>query len=181
MHRVCRRLLAFCWKHRVLPQIFETAMLIPLYKGKGPRHNPLKYRPIALLCVPLKILEKMMEVRLRNHLQAAGLMSPLQTGAKSGHGTRDNITVLREVIQCSEGPVHMATLDATKAFNCVDIDVLCALLKGAGVHGRFLAMVARLHASMRTHLLINGELTDAFVISNGLGSDRGLSCPPFFS
>lgn len=45
------------------PDALKEAIVVPLYK-KGDRHSATSYRPISLLKVPGKILEKLMVTRL---------------------------------------------------------------------------------------------------------------------
>jgi hypothetical protein len=65
-----KRILKVMWNQGVIPHSFQTFHVKPLYKGKGPRSDPMRYRPIALMCTPMKALEMILEARLRKHLES---------------------------------------------------------------------------------------------------------------
>lgn len=55
----------------VFPSRYKLGHVIPLLKKPGmPKKDPSSYRPITNLCTFSKILEKLLLVRLRPHVQA---------------------------------------------------------------------------------------------------------------
>ena len=64
----------------MVPDKLKLAKVIPVYKNKGEITSPGNYRPISLLSVFAKLLEKVMYFRLYNHLQTNGVLNQYQFG-----------------------------------------------------------------------------------------------------
>ena len=98
-------------------------------------------RPISLLSVMGKIIEKIILHRIR---WAANSPHVRATGFKHGSGTRDAISILLHDISTSRTRKRRAAaiyLDVQKAFELVNKDVLLSELT-SGLHGRLLAWTA---------------------------------------
>ena len=55
---------------RTFPQKWKTAKIIPLWKGKDAvRTNPKSYRPVALLRIVSKILERVLHEQILTHME----------------------------------------------------------------------------------------------------------------
>ena len=69
-----------------VPQPLEIAKVIPIYK-KGERHIAGNYRPISLLSIFNKILEKLMFNRLITFLEKHNILYKYQFGFRKGYST----------------------------------------------------------------------------------------------
>ena len=49
-----------CLNHVAIPKIWRKANVIAVLKLNKPMDNPRSYRPISLLCVPYKLLERLL-------------------------------------------------------------------------------------------------------------------------
>jgi len=78
----------------VVPDSFTLAKVIPVFK-KGVKTEPGNYRPISLLTVIDKILEKLMYTRLCEFLQKYKILYEFQFGFRKHHST---VLALLEVI-----------------------------------------------------------------------------------
>ena len=67
---------------RKLPKKWKLADIVPIFK-KGNREDPLNCRPVSLLSILSKILEKIVRERWVNHLEKNGLISDKQYGFRS--------------------------------------------------------------------------------------------------
>ena len=54
-----RKFYPFCFERTVNPKIWRRATVVAILKPIKPADDPKRYRPISLLCVPYKILERL--------------------------------------------------------------------------------------------------------------------------
>ena len=64
------------------------AVVKPMYK-KGDKYNVTNYRPVSLLPVFSKVLEKAMHNRLNHHLNTHNILVPEQHAFERGVSTED--------------------------------------------------------------------------------------------
>lgn len=104
------------------PDSFKTATLKLIPKpGKSP-HYATNFRPISLLEVPGKILERIINSRLRQHLEYNDLYNPAQFGFRTGRGTTHALALASETIAQNKADsrhCHVVLRDITKAFDKV--------------------------------------------------------------
>ena len=93
-------------------------------KRKGDPNSACEYRPLCMLDIAGKVLEKIIRPRLESVVQAAGGLSNRQFGFKPGHSTIDAVrTVINIAEQAQQGNHYSrkicvaATLDVKNAFN----------------------------------------------------------------
>ena len=101
------------------PALWKTARVIPVHKGSA-KDNMNNYRPISLLCVMSKILEKHVYNNVISYFNRNKLLVDNQSGSRSNHSCQTGLTKLvnswynsmnaGEVIGC-------VTIDMRKAFD----------------------------------------------------------------
>ena len=77
-------------KKSIFPSSLKLSRVIPVHKG-GIKDLCDNYRPIALLCSISKILEKIVAIKLVNHLEYHKLISPRQFGFQRNKNTEQNL------------------------------------------------------------------------------------------
>ena len=93
-----------------------------LIKPDKPPSQTTSYRPISLLCPIMKLFERVMEKRLRKHLEENGFFSKYQSGFRKSKSTNDHLFRLSQTIMESFNRgehVIAAFLDVKKAFDNV--------------------------------------------------------------
>lgn len=104
------------------PDFFKTATIKLIPKPGKPPHAAANFRPISLLEVPGKIFERIINKRLRIHLENNELYNPAQFGFRSGRGTTHALAIATETIaqkKADSGQCHVVLRDITKAFDKV--------------------------------------------------------------
>jgi hypothetical protein len=61
-------LVNLCIRDNTFPECLKIAKVIPIYK-KGDKNNPSNFRPIALLPIFSKLLEKVLSMQLSEYLE----------------------------------------------------------------------------------------------------------------
>jgi len=121
----------------VVPTSLKIAKVIPVYK-KGDRCLIGNYRPISLLSVFDKILEKLMYTRLINYLNVNNILYDYQFGFRRYHSTTlALIDVVDQIYQHLDNRdmVLGIYLDLQKAFDTVNHNILLAKLANFGIRG----------------------------------------------
>ena len=118
-----------------VPSAFKEAKVIPLFK-KGSTLDPGNYRPVSILNVLSKILERAVQSQLSDYLEKRGLLFENQSGFRGGYSTDSCLIGLTDFIKAELGKgnlVGMVLIDLQKAFDTVDHDILSEKLKSIGV------------------------------------------------
>ena len=119
----------------LVPNDLKNARVVPLFK-KNKRCEVGNYRPVSVLSVISKILERAVYTQLEDYLIKKKLMFDFQSGFRSNFSTDSCLTYLTDYIksQTSKGLyTGMLMLDLQKAFDTVDHDILCKKLKAMGI------------------------------------------------
>ena len=110
----------------VFPNKLKFGKVNPLHKT-GSRDNPSNYRPVSILSVFSKIIEKLLYSRLYKFLESYEILYPFQFGFREKHSTMHALMSLTETIKDSidNGKYGCGIfLDLQKAFDTVNHNIL---------------------------------------------------------
>lgn len=122
----------------IFPDELKTAKIVPLYK-KGNQSCVENYRPISMLSVISKILEKVVFNRMKNFLSAYNILNMAQHGFREGRSTQTAILgFLKSLYENLDNNKKCLGLfmDLSKAFDLVDHAFLINKLEKYGFRGR---------------------------------------------
>ena len=94
--------------------------MVPVFKNVGERSSAINYRHVTLLSVVSKVLEKLANNRIADHLEKCDLFSDFKYGFRSSRSTAGLLTIVSDRIarafNMSEATRAVA-LDTSKAFD----------------------------------------------------------------
>ena len=80
-----------------LPQAFKQADITPVYKS-GDRETASNYRPISLLPIVSKLLEKIVSTQLKVFLASNSLLPEIQFAYRANHSTENALAIYMRAV-----------------------------------------------------------------------------------
>ena len=154
-------------------------MITPIHK-KGDKLNPDNYRRITVQPIISKLFEMTIHNRLEFISDIVNDRDRYNGGFKKGSQTADNMFILNGCIQkqvALKKPLYIAFIDFRKAFDTVDRHLLFEKLKNNGKLGRTTEVIQDMYAKTKSHIKINGLVTETF--DEHLGVSQGGVLSPY--
>jgi len=153
------RLINICLSTSIVPDMWKKAHVIPIHK-QGDRHIFSNYRPISLLSVVSKILEKVVFKHVYNYFYATDLLSSHQSGFRPGDSTVNQLAYLYHTF-CqaidAKKDIKIVFCDVSKAFDKVWHKGLLYKLHKTGVRGRLLSWFENYLSQRLQRVVIKGQ------------------------
>ena len=121
------------WKTQQWPQDWKRSIFIPILK-KGYPKECSNYHTIALISHASKVMLKILQARLQQYVNHE--LPDVQAGFRKGRETRDQIANIHWIIEKArefQKTIYFCFIDYAKAFDCVDHNKLCKILKEMGI------------------------------------------------
>ena len=115
----------------------EKCQSIPLHKKDDPL-DPKNYRPVAILPILSKILEKVVFLQVVDYMEANDFMNPSHHGFRTKHSTTTGLIQMYDswIEAVESGQLSVACfLDLSAAFDVVDHPLLLDKLRLYGFSG----------------------------------------------
>ena len=125
------------------PRAWKQALVIPIPKT-GNLSLTQNYRPISLLPLLCKILEKLIHRQLSGYMELEALLTDNQHGFRKAHSTNHSVAQLTNYVSKkldSKMPTLVAYVDFRKAFDCVQHPILLNKLGQLGVGEKVISWV----------------------------------------
>ena len=144
--------------------------MTPLHKG-GSRLKPENYRPVSLTSHIMKIFERVIKVRLIEHLKKYELINKGQHGFVEGRSTQTQLLEhFCRVYEALEEGARMDTvyLDFAKAFDKVDHNILMEKLAKNKIKGKLGRWIREFLRNRKYRVVANGEISEEQEVRSGV-------------
>ena len=149
------------------PDKLKLSRIVPVFKSGDPKLCD-NYRPIALVNTLSKVLEKIVAIKLTNHLQINDLLYKHQYGFLKGRSTEQNLLQVVNFISQSLNNGNFCIgifLDLKKAFDVCSHNILLKKLKKFGIEGKAHDWFKSYLANRKQKVDIMGNLSDETTIN----------------
>ena len=147
----------------MLQEVFNEALISVIPEKDRDTTNPANYRPLSLINVDCKILTKILATRLEKALP--NIIHTDQVGFMKNRSSTDNMRRLLHLIwlnRTGKDPVVALSLDAEKAFDRVQWDILFAALSHFGFGTTFIKWIRTIYKSPKAAVITNGVISPPF-------------------
>ena len=154
----------------IFPDDWKTATVIPLQKPGDPS-DVSNLRPISLLPLPGKILERIAHTQISQYLEEVNALSPHQGVFRKGKSTINTVASFTDdiLLALNTKKYTIATfIDFKKAFDTVDHNILCNKLKYYGLHPDVIQWINSYLTNRSQTCMVNGCLSECAAISCGV-------------
>ena len=148
----------------------KTAYIIPIYK-KGSHDDVNNYRPISLLSVFSKLLEKILKLRLVKFIKKTFQLDHGQYGFQKGSSTLGATVDLLEYVSGEMDKnkyVITVFVDLQKAFDTVNIDLLLDKLYKMGCRGICYELLKSYSTNRQQYTSVNNSNSETAEVEVGV-------------
>jgi len=156
----------------LFPASYKIAHVRPIYK-KGDHLDPANYRPISLLPIASKLLERVVHLQLTEFIDAAEPpVIPIEQFAYRKHHSCEDLlsTTINDWHRSLDSGDYVvaAFLDLSKAFDMVDHQTLLFELQQCGIGGQVLHWFASYLRERTQHVATHCSIGDPYPCSRGV-------------
>ena len=152
------------------PDDWKRALVVPIPKS-GDLTLVKNYRPISLLPLPGKILEKLVHAQLSDYLETNSLLTAGQHGFRREHSTLHSVAQLTDYVNVkldAKLPTLVTYIDFRKAFDCVQHPILLEKLSRLNLDESIVAWANSYLSSRSQRVYANDAYSNYEVIRQGV-------------
>ena len=159
-------LFSFSVRHCTIPLEWQTHCITPIFKS-GDKNNVVNYRPISLLCVVSKLLERIIYDKVIKHI--SDQISDSQFGFMKNRSTLQQLLVfLNAIHEANKTQIDTIYLDFAKAFDRVPHNELLLKLWSVGITKDLWSWFKSYLTGRRQCVRINGSCSNFLPVLSGI-------------
>ena len=152
------------------PDQCKIAKLKPLFK-KGSKTDPKNYRPISLLPLVSKIIEKTIHLQTQDYLNRNGLLYKYQSGFRANFSTDSCLAQLTDfILKGMDKGMHtgMILVDLQKAFDTLDHNILLEKMECIGFNKKVIKWFHSYLLNRKFFVSLENIFSDAGLLKCGV-------------
>ena len=160
----------FCLINNIFPTLWKNAVITVLAK----KSNPTEYkdlRGISILPTMSKIIEKIMELQLREYLNINNLLPIVQSGFRPGYScTTALLNIMDDIITASDrgNCTALILLDFSRAFDTLNHEILLNILKYIGLSENAVEMFRNYLSNREQKVRLDNIMSEAVALKTGV-------------
>ena len=157
----------------IYPQELKISRITPIFKS-GDKKNMGDYRPISVISVFSKIIEKIMKKQITEHVNTNISLDKFQygfiTNSNTLGATFDFVNYISKALDEKKSAVAVF-IDLKKAFDVVSVDLLLNKLYKMGIRGKVFGLIETYLRNRRQYVKLGNVISD--LLTNNYGVPQG--------
>ena len=164
------------------PSRWKQGIITPLPKG-GSRYEKKNWRPIVINAAASKVLEKVIQLQISQHMEYRGLFPSTQHAYRRSRSCESALVDLNTQIENArnKGKYACALItDMSAAFNLISKEVLCAKMSKCGFDTSSCNLLRNYLSERKTQCKVKNSVSELITLPSGVGEGSVLG-PTFFA